>query len=34
MFITNDLLNLPILTVTLASNHMGMEKGFAEKKIT
>ena len=27
-------LNLPILIVTLASNHMGMEKGFAEKNIT
>ena len=32
--IFNVLLNLPILAVTLASNHMGMEKGFAEKNIT
>ena len=34
MFRSNGLLNLPFLTVTLASNHMGMEKGFAEKNIT
>ena len=34
MFIINGLLNLPILTVTLASNHMGIEKGFSEKNIT
>ena len=34
MFISNSLLNLSILPVTLASNHMGMEEGFAEKNIT
>ena len=34
MFIFNGLLNLAILTVTLASNHIGMEKGFAEQNIT
>ena len=34
MFIFNGLLNLPILTATLASNHMGMEKGLAEKNVT
>ena len=34
MFMFDGLLNLPILTVTLASNHMGMEEGFAEKNIT
>ena len=27
-------LNLPILTFTLPSNHMGMEKGLAEKNMT
>ena len=34
MFVFNGLLNMPILTVTLALNHMGIEKGFAEKNIT
>ena len=34
MFIFKGLLNLPLLSVTLASNLMEMEKEFTEKNIT
>ena len=33
MFIFKGLLNLPLLSVTLASNLMGMKKRFTEKNI-
>ena len=34
MFIFKGLLNLPLISVTLASNLMEMEKEFTEKNIT
>ena len=31
VFIFNGLLNMPLLSITLALNHMGMKNGFTEK---